>query len=864
MARILRINVLLMGAVACAGLQAQERPSKYELPPEQRTGGIKRIFVLCHSHLDIGFTRPPDEVARDYKDNIDAAIRLTRDHPDFRWTIESAWMLEEWLRRTEDESLVTELANMLRQGRMGLGVAVANMHSGLMGAEESNRLVYLGEKFRRRFGLTGTVAYQNDVPGFTWAYPRVLAGSGVKRLVLGLNLFIGGGNNLGAAKNPFYWIGPDGSRVLTYFTYDSYVEGYRWNLGGRFPLTGLERTVPRRLAWLERNGYKYDTYLLMASPGDNSHPEGAFRTLERIREWNRAHPELPMRMVLAEEFFDYLQERYGDSFSSASGDAAGHWEIVKLRVPEAAPKMRQVASDLPGAETASTIASLLTKQAFPRFDLAEAWYSLFNFHEHTADSGGGWPGYFSRADADWSNTAFYAAALNGYSATEQIFRKALARLGSASVGVSPGPEQTQSADVIVYNGLSWPRGGPALIEGLPAPLREGNIEIIDRSTGEQMPWEAVPETKRHVQFFPKDVPAIGYRIYEVRKASQPPQNGRGVVTMKVEANAEGWIASIIDATGRQMVRSTAERPFGSLLLARGREGYKVEKIAPAHVEVSEGPVARRIRMLRAGTLLPLTEAIVYRDGPYVDLRFDVNLGSVRDTSGPGARFALALPLPPSRQLYLDGAGFVMRVPQDILPGAQAPQFTPVQFLHRQTGDAWGITLASRDSAVLQAEDLFVLASESLQAATREEGTQQLYRTEPRSSAVLPFRFRIAAQTEDKAEWKRLAAEYHLPLRAQVLGPGATPVASRGFLSVDNPRIQMLAFKPAEARPGWYVVRLQDNSGEGARNVNLATAFPVLEIQRANLVEQPDGGPVDISNLSLGPWQTLTILMRFRE
>jgi hypothetical protein len=44
---------------------------------------------------------------------------------------------------------------MLRQGRMGLGVAFGNMHNGLIGAEESNQLVYLGEKFRRRFGLTG-------------------------------------------------------------------------------------------------------------------------------------------------------------------------------------------------------------------------------------------------------------------------------------------------------------------------------------------------------------------------------------------------------------------------------------------------------------------------------------------------------------------------------------------------------------------------------------------------------------------------------------------------------------------------------------------------------------------------------------
>ncbi|MEJ7606655.1 MAG: hypothetical protein WKF37_10395 [Bryobacteraceae bacterium] len=112
------------------------------MPAEQRTGSIRRIFVLCHSHLDIGFTRPPDEVARDYKDNIDEALRLTRANADFKWTIESAWMLEEWLRRTSDPALVAELGRMLRAGRMGLGVAFANMHSGLMGAEEVNRLTY--------------------------------------------------------------------------------------------------------------------------------------------------------------------------------------------------------------------------------------------------------------------------------------------------------------------------------------------------------------------------------------------------------------------------------------------------------------------------------------------------------------------------------------------------------------------------------------------------------------------------------------------------------------------------------------------------------------------------------------------------
>ena len=86
----------------------------------------------------------------------------------------------------------------MREGRISVAAGFANMHSGLIGDEEMNRLVYLAEKFRKRvFGPDRGGAYQNDVPGFSWAYPRVFAGSGVKYLITGLNLFIGGGNNFG-------------------------------------------------------------------------------------------------------------------------------------------------------------------------------------------------------------------------------------------------------------------------------------------------------------------------------------------------------------------------------------------------------------------------------------------------------------------------------------------------------------------------------------------------------------------------------------------------------------------------------------------------------------------------------------------
>src|SRR6185503_5535481 len=180
-------------------------------------------------------------------------------------------------------------------------------------------------------------------------------------------------------------------------------------------LEDFEQMVPRRLAWLEQNGYPHETYLLMDAVGDNGDPSRAHRTLLRIREWNRRHPELTMKMCTAEEFFKVLPETPVQRLKEAAGDAAGHWEVVKLTVPEVASRMREAASLLPVAEALATINLLINGVSFPRYDFSDAWRELLVFHEHTASGAPGWPRYFSRWQTDWNNTMHYAAAMGGYS-----------------------------------------------------------------------------------------------------------------------------------------------------------------------------------------------------------------------------------------------------------------------------------------------------------------------------------------------------------------------------------------------------------------------------------------------------------------
>ena len=834
----------------------QSRPS-YELPPEQRTGSIRQIFVVSHSHLDIGFTRPPDEVPRDYKDSIDTAIRLAREHPDFRWTIESAWMLQEWLRRTDDDELVDELTGLLREGRLALGVAFGNMHSGLMGAEESNRLVYLGHKLRRQLGLEGSLAFQNDVPGFSWAFPRVLAGSGVKYLVNGLNLFIGGGNNLGVAKNPFYWVGPDGSRVLTWFAYDSYMEGFRWKLGTEFPADELERSVPRRLAWLEQNGYRYDTYMLMRATGDNSGPLDALGVLERIREWNRKHPELPMKMSTADEFFRYLTDKYGDDFPAASGDATGHWATVKLRVPETTGKMRQASSALPAAETAATIASIVHGSTFPRFDFAEAWQTMLTFQEHTTGSGP-WPDYHSRWEADWNEAAQYAFSLIGYSNTEQQFRKALDRLAA------PVERRNAEKALMVYNGLSWRRSGLAVVEGLPAELHEGPLVAVDLASGEEFPCEDVPNTRRHVMFFARDVPAVGYRLYSIKRAGASSSTPKGEFRLRGTWDDSGTLTSILDTeSGREMLRAEPERAFGGLYVALDRKEHDEARIGPAEARVTEGPLSRRVEFERAGSALPLTVLTTYRDADYADLAFDVDLRVLREETAHHQAYGISLPLADSQELFIDGAGFVAHVPEDRLPGSDTPQYTPQHFTHVPRAPDWGVTLANKDGFCIRPDMLFLVTWEDMLVQTREEGVQRVFRGEPQSSPIQRFRFRMAIQPGSPGEWKRFGAELNLPLRARFVQSEGIP-ATREFFHISHPGVRLLAFKPAQFHPGWYMLRLQENAGAAAEGVQLTTPLPIFDAKLANTVEEFTGSTFDLANFSMEPWQTRTVLVRVRN
>jgi hypothetical protein len=244
----------------------------------------------------------------------------------------------------------------------------------------------------------------------------------------------------------------------------------------------------------------------------------------------------------------------------------------------------------------------------------------------------------------------------------------------------------------------------------------------------------------------------------------------------------------------------------------------------------------------------------------VDLALAVNLRSFADRQG---RVAITFPIGKSESLWLDGAGFSYRVPQDMLPGGSAAQFTTVTYAHSENADVSSRTIATRDAALLLRDGSFLVASQGLRTETRDEGIQILDRTEPRGSEIQTFRFRITAQPNEAGGWKRFGQEFNLPLQASLFAASDLPV-EQSFLKSSSPDVVISAFKAAEDDPQWSVIRLQEIAGKGISGLKVESAFNVTQAVYANTVEAPTSIKADLNNISLRPWQTITIRARLEK
>jgi len=215
------------------------------------------VYLLHHSHVDIGYTHVQTEVEQKhwqyYKQVIDLA-RNTADYPPgspFKWNVEVLWAVDSFLKQASPADSQAFI-DAVKKGWIGLDALYGNELTALCRPEELVRLVDYARMLRQRFDVTIDTAMITDVPGYTWGIVPVLAQSGVKYFSIGPNRGHRIGYTLSAwGDKPFYWLSPSGKEsVLCWVAGEGYSFFHSGRLDGQRLFDYLQR--------LDDSEYPYD------------------------------------------------------------------------------------------------------------------------------------------------------------------------------------------------------------------------------------------------------------------------------------------------------------------------------------------------------------------------------------------------------------------------------------------------------------------------------------------------------------------------------------------------------------------------------------------------------------------------------
>src|SRR5208337_153639 len=118
---------------------ASGRPSRF--PVEFAPGKKWNLFVVPNEHLDIGFSDYPTKVAEIQSRAIDEAIEMIRKNPDFRYSPDAYWSVEQFShgRSSEQEQ---RLFDMIAQRKIFVPAQYASNATGFPSLENTIRSLY--------------------------------------------------------------------------------------------------------------------------------------------------------------------------------------------------------------------------------------------------------------------------------------------------------------------------------------------------------------------------------------------------------------------------------------------------------------------------------------------------------------------------------------------------------------------------------------------------------------------------------------------------------------------------------------------------------------------------------------------------
>ncbi len=526
------------------------------------------IYIVPSVHIDNGYTALQSVVRKLHEQNLDQVLAMCRRNPNFKWNLEGTWEVMNYL-HNRPQAAKKELLHFIHDGQIEVTAGYFNMLTGLMSDEEMNRYAYVGARLHREFGIPITAADLTDVPSANWGLASALGGSGVHYFAEGINQTRALTLYNSGIHTPFYWEGPDGSKVLTWLS-NGYGQSLWLNQNPHPSMSQMASWVNGLINGYDNKGYPFRDIYVYGALYENMIVNPDYGS--QIAEWNQkyAYP----RLVLATEpqFFHAIIRQNPKAIPTIRGGFGSYWEDGAGSSAFETALNRQSQQRITTAETLWSLARLAgNRDKYPLAAFDRAWTNLFLYDEHTWGAAGSVSDPNSPETRDqWAVKKAYA--LEGDRQTRELETSGLEAF-MQSVPARKG-------DIVVVNPLSWPKSG---IVRLPY-ANATSWKVVD-SGGHVCPAQS---SKDQIRFYATDVPPLGYRIYRFVpvKAAQSVRSSSAFVLLnryyRLNISPEHGVVSVVDRrSGRELMDSACPYSFGQVLYAAGGDGTRLINSDPS-------------------------------------------------------------------------------------------------------------------------------------------------------------------------------------------------------------------------------------------------------------------------------------------
>jgi alpha-mannosidase len=534
------------------------------------------VFLVQHTHSDIGYTRPQTEILAEHLRYIDHALDYcdqTDHYPEasqFRWTCETSWSVREYLRSRPEEQ-VNRLLRRIREGRIeatGMFLNFSEIIDEPALAAQTRTLRML-----KNSGIDVSTAMQNDVNGIAWSLVDYFHHTDVRYLTMGIHAH--------RARKPFnkptafWWQSPAGNRLLAYRS-EHYMHGNTLSLlGGQQEI--FRANLSRYLNGLEEKGYPYDKISLQFSGyiTDNSPP--SVEVCDIIKAWNEQYEWPKLRSALARDFMVFLDEYHAEDIPAQEVAWPDWWTDGVGSAANETKVVRNTHVEVASSEAVLSMVRLLGEE-FPaniHSEIEEVYDNLLFYDEHTHGSSESVRDPLAQNTINqWGMKSAYA--WEGAKKSSLLLEKALAFL-------EPALPKTRRPTIAVFNTLNWKRSGLVHVFIEQGIIPENEDFTITDPRGQEVSWQVYERRMEGAYYglWVEDVPPMGYLTLKVNVGSKaqekPPAAGPGFENdfYSIEVDpARGVITRIYD---KELNRDLVDR-HDSLTLGH----FLYEELANRH------------------------------------------------------------------------------------------------------------------------------------------------------------------------------------------------------------------------------------------------------------------------------------------